>query len=71
VRNNGVETSHGNRNALQKKKIFAFFTAGLNDAMAKGIEKIDGRATAINFNLFLCKIIIFGNVDFAYEHGVT
>ena len=30
--------------ALKKKKTFAFFAAGWTDAMAKGIEKVNGRA---------------------------
>ena len=38
---NGVETLHGDRNALENKKKFAFFAARGTDATAKGIEKIN------------------------------
>jgi len=43
VPKNGVETLHGNRNALEKIQTFAFFATGLTDATAKGIKKVNGR----------------------------
>jgi len=72
MQKNGVETLHGDRYALEKKKTFAFFAAGWTDVTAKGIEKVNGRAVknACIFNsnllekIWLRQHLIFA--DFPY-----
>ena len=58
MQKDGVETLHGDRNALKKKKTFAFFATRWTDAKAKGIIII-----IIIFFLFLFFFNALGSKD--------